>query len=450
MRSQDRGGTVRSVLTKFIIGLAALLVVLAFPSLSSAGEKPEWEHDGWLDLRYRLRFTDEGKDPFTDQDIYTSLFFDAKKKDVMGLQFYGRLAWDVDGHPSRNIFSSAEDTWDSRAHAYLYTAFADLYKLGPVKRVRIGRQQIYEDVHVHFDGLRVDSEKFGPVQLSLYGGIPVHLYESSMEGDWMIGTKIEIKPAKTTRVAFDYVHIRDNRKHDFNQDDDLFQLSLTQGIAKTGRIYFRYSTIDGRGSQFELKGSYLYEPEDLTVRANALFQVGSYRDFSIEFSPYYLLLDRYEDFYQLGLNATKGLFDHFEVDVGVTVRELMHDTKGGPLNHEWQRYYMTLACFDIPIKGFEASITGGAYHTTKDWWADFGLDFTQRINKSFKASVGTYWSIYKFDPYYSLDEREDVRTIYCKFDWKILENVRLKSEFNVERDEEELYFELDTHLKLSF
>src|SRR5205814_2344157 len=118
---------------------------------------------GRLDLRYVFRSAngDSTAGREYDQDATQDLFVEAGQGSWLRAEASGRVHEDIDGRPRRQVFRDVYDTYGDWAHAFLYTAFAEVLEQGPLARVRAGRQYYGEGVEVRFDGGLVETKPFG-------------------------------------------------------------------------------------------------------------------------------------------------------------------------------------------------------------------------------------------------------------------------------------------------
>jgi hypothetical protein len=114
----------------------------------------------------------------------------AGREDRWSARFAGRVHLDVDGD-NGDLFDGLDDANDGSLVARVYDAYADWVPGdGALARLRVGRQTDFETpVFVVFDGLRLESAPLGDadVVLGLYGGLSTHQYESSNDGDRLVG-----------------------------------------------------------------------------------------------------------------------------------------------------------------------------------------------------------------------------------------------------------------------
>ncbi len=391
---------------------------------------------GTLTSRLRVRWTAYDH----DTDLYETLSLSVGDADRHTVTAYvlARAAADLDGKTDENgyyIFDSIENTYDSAVTAQLYEAYADVHRLGPVERVRLGRQSYYETpVVIAFDGGRVETEALTGVKLQggVYGGVPVHHHESSREGDWLVGAYAQARPWTGGRVRFDWLHV-DDENYFGEASDDLFGLSAWQDLFDRLSLYAQYTRLESRNRDVQARVTWRQPKADLVVQASFYALLQTQRDYALEFDPYYSAALEYRPYYQVRGLLSKGFGSHLTVDGGAAARRLRDSADEGAYNHEFQRYFVSPALQDLPWKGLTTSVTGEYWNSDDDDVWSWGADLTHKCSSDLKVSVGTCFFLYKYD-YYASRERENVRTIYGRIRYKLTDGLRLDGRYENERN----------------
>lgn len=417
----------------------------------AAEEEPEgaWART-MLDLRYVFRTTSDRRE--RDQDLFQDLFAEGGYV-PKGLRFElaGRLKEDIDGRPRVSTFRDVYDTWDRPVHGYLTTAFLEALDRGPLERARVGRQYYEQGVNVRFDGALLESTHLGDaVKLLAYGGVPVHLFESSPRGDWLVGGAIELVAITRTEVRFDYVHLSDARPdlarakqrdgvaRDAVRDDDLFQLTVKVRPTEELGFLVRASTFLRDATRVEAEVVWRDADADLVLRARWEALIGAPRERTIDFAPFDAVLGRYEPYHSFRADVRKGLGDHLALSTGASVRDLFRDRDEGPFNRELVRVYGQVDVMSWPWEGLD--LTG-----TVEWYRDLaraGVSYftgtgeaSQRIG-DVTVSGGSSYAAYKQDTFF-IDERENVRTYFGRLVWRPVRWLRLRLSYELEVNDEE-------------
>lgn len=417
--------------------------------------------DGFLDVRYRVHFTDDLTRDESDQDLYTTLHVRGRGGRHVSFGFLGSLDADIDGSSRVDLFGDLGNTWSENVHGYLYKAYVDIERYGILRRARIGRQVLdAEFLPVRFDGVLAEIQRHR-LGFEAYAGVPAHLAEEAPRGDWAAGAAAYYR-LPWLALRLDYVHVTDRRAASDRRDDDLVQLSATWLALDAVRVSGRAATFEGRSQFVAAAVALRHDPLDLSATLSAESRLGSWRDFSVEFSPLDEVIGRLEDYWQVAATVTKGFGEHVSLSAGAQVRRLVDLGDEGPFNHEFQRYFATAVvrdlggCRDLAISG-----TGGLYVDGGDHLLDLGLDVSKKVawRGDWTFRVGTAYLLYEVTPL-TLDERERVRVAYGRVEWtpEVLESgpfwdeapFRLHLGYRVEWDDEETYHVFDVGVRFAF
>jgi len=369
---------------------------------------------GQLDTRYRGRWADGAN----DHDLYGTLsldFGDAAEDRVTG-HVMGRLSWDVDGAEApASVFYSLADTWNDDLVGYLYDAYLDLNRIDGLSIVRVGRQPMWDTPEfVLFDGARVESAELGGLQAKagVYGGLSTHLYESSRRGDWTLGAFAQVRPWQQGRVRIDWMHLEDEARLGDHQDD-LFGVALWQRLGERWRVEGRYTRIESRDRDLRALLGYTLAERDLTATATYYQLLRTQRSLVLELDPFFESLREYRPFWQLGLAVSKGIVEHVRLDLGADLRRVTHAADEGTFNRDYERYYATAALEVPPVPGLTVGVTADLWRSGSQDVSGWGIDLTQQVGEAWRASVGTYYSLYKYDLFFDR-ESNDVRTYFAR------------------------------------
>ncbi|HHT9124265.1 MAG TPA: hypothetical protein ACFYD6_00435 [Candidatus Brocadiia bacterium] len=404
---------------------------------------------GYIRTRHRFRsLAGNG----TDNDFYQylNLRLGDERKDKLTANLYGTLRENLE--KERGVFASIDDTYQKTLTGRLYELYADIRDVGIIDTTRIGRQYLYDVEPLHFDGAKLDFKELsaqGGLRFIAYGGVPVHLFESQPDGDFIAGAASEVKPLDGTRVRLDYIHVNDDNKTIGNHEDNLYVLSAWQYVAQWWDVFGRYSLINGEGRDAQVRSIWSFPDIDLDVRFSYFRQLKTLNDFSIEFDEYFFLLGSYFAFSQYTFDVYKGIGKYLGVDLGVSIRDMDNNGREGAFNHEFNRYYATLLTYDYPFKGTSFSITGEEDHTSNDTVRTFGVDAKQALNKRLSFGIGTYYALYKFD-FLTDTEHDNVRTVYSNMKWKLSKRWEAAVDYEVEFFDAKTYHSVDTSLKFIF
>jgi hypothetical protein len=270
------------------------------------------------------------------------------------------------------------------------------------------------------------------IRVGAYGGLPVHFYESSPEGDLIAGGYAQVRPWEGGRVRADYMYVDDEYYFGEHQNE-LIGVGAWQDLFDRVQLHALYTWLEQESRDVLVRATYREPDIDLLVQASwyRLFQ--TQEQYAIEFDPFYNSTLEYDPYDQFRGLVSKGFGDHFVVDGGADARRLRNSRDEGPYNHEYERYFVTPSMKDLPWKGLSVSVTGEFWNSDDDIWS-WGADVTQKLNDQLKGSVGTYYSLYKYD-YYANEERDDVRTLYLRLRYRLATGVRVDGGYEYEHSD---------------
>jgi len=402
---------------------------------------PDWIH-GSFAVRYRGRWDTGGHDNDLGGILAVDLA-DPKNPWISG-HLQARIDADLDGHQPGNGLESLQDTYDGSVVAKLYVAYADVaVGKNPEDRLgtlRVGRQQdpmLPEIVRV--DGVSYTTTPMGKneVQLGVYGGIPVHLYESSAEGDRVYGTFLEGIPWQGGRARFDWMHLEDENVLGAGEDD-LVTLGLWQQLNAHARLEGQYSNLEGDPRDLRLRALY-DDPESQTNLRLGYYELLRPQNALVtELDPFFEQLATYEPYRETNFDISHVFGPHTAVDVGIDIRRVSDQEDVGEFNRNWERYYTTATFNDVGTKGLSMSVTGDRWDDHQRDIYTLGADVTYAAQKRWKASIGSYFSLYKY-VFLELDEREDVRTYYLRTTYDLSKSSELEFLYEFENDDFDTY-----------
>ena len=400
---------------------------------------------GHAAARYRGRSGD-GVD---DHDIYTTLYADVglERPGDWTYHLLGTAYADLDGSADSTdefVFFGLADTYDSPVHGDLYHLHADYHGRGALERGRVGRQLDYATPELAwFDGASVELAERGARQSSggLYGGIPVHAYESSPEGDVVFGLWGQTHPWKGGRLRLDWMHLEDEYLLAENEDD-LIALSAWQTLARAWRVEGAYTTLEGDARDLELSGAWLAEEQDLVLRASFYRLLEAQTQQVIELDPFTTSLFELFPYEQARVLASKSFGGTWSLEGGFDVRRVDDEGDIGQFNRDFERYFATVASSQGLLPwDLEAALTVDSYDSQGDDVRSFGGDLARAVSQRDEVSVGTYYSLYKYDIFQN-EERDDVRTYFARLRRELGESRTFDLRYEYEDDDDEDYHTL--------
>lgn len=394
---------------------------------------------GSLSTWFRGRWTPDD----ADADVRAALYLDvgdAEKNDYTA-HLSALLYLDLDGQEiGRSPFFDITNTYDDALTGRLYEAYVDANKVDGLAIARVGRQQIYRTPELAwFDGAYVETEELTEHRLSFgaYGGIPVHVFESSPSGDALFGMYAAGRPWKGGRLRFDWMHFQDENLFG-DHDTDLFDLGWWQTLGEALALEGEWGWIDDSSRDVRVMATYYDQDTDLKLQASYYELLNTQKDLALEVDPFYgVLLDLFP-YYQTRFLVSKSLRDWIFLEGGFDIRRVTDQGDVGEFNRDFERYYAVTTFQDVAKQGFDVSVTGEVWNSDDSDVQTWGADVTKQIDERWDASVGTYYSLYKYD-YFLVDERNNVRTYYVKMGYDPTKSLSIDMRYEFEDDEFEDY-----------
>lgn len=390
---------------------------------------------GQLRSRYYLRWT--GQD--SDNDLVETLSVDAghAERDRVTGHLMGRLSWDIDGVD--DTFASINDSYGGRLDGLLYDAWVDINRVDGFSRVRLGRQSVYDTPEfAYFDGVHLTSNEFGALalQVGAYGGSSTHLYESSKAGDLTAGAYVAVRPWTNARLRVDYMHLEDETRLR-TRDDDLLGAGFWQSVGRDVHFEAQYSRIADQDRDAQGRARWSASDWGLLLQASYYRLLEPQGDLVLEADPFFNALNELFPFEQWSLLAAKDLGTSLRLQAATDLRRVRDKGDIGFYNRDYDHYYATASLFDFGVDGLRLGGTLDLWDSNaqivRSWGGDASYDMSATT-----ASVGTYYSLYKFD-LFSNSERDHVRTYYVRLRHKTSASLTLEGDYELENDDFDEY-----------
>ena len=398
-----------------------------------------WIH-GSLSMRYRARRT--GDD--ADHDLGAVLALDIADPSTPWISGHLQARADADLDGDDGTFQELNDTWDASVTGKLYLAYADIaLDTRPEDSpgtLRVGRQSDPRLPEVlRLDGVAYVTRPMGKnaIEVGGYAGIPVHLYESSSEGDRSYGTFVEGRPWSGGRARFDWMHLEDERALGENRDD-LLSLALWQALAEHWRLEGEYSHLEGDPRDLRLRAFYDDMESETIVRLGYFELLETQTANATEIDPFFEQLLEYFPYRQTTLNVSQNFGEHTVVDAGFDLRRVSDSGDVGEFNRDWERYYVTTTLNDLPAQHLALSLTADRWDDDDRDTSSFGADLSYDADERWRGALGTYYSLYKYQ-LLEFDEREDVRTYYARASYELSARLELELLYEFEDDDLDTY-----------
>lgn len=362
----------------------------------------------------------------------------------LGFNFQGSYTWDIDsfqdpggpGTAGFNPFFDIGNTYSERVHGYLYEANLEAKDFLVFETTKVGRQSIWREENLFFDGLYARTKRWNTLTFDVYGGLPVHLYESSPSGDALGGFGIESRPIPGLSLGGNYVYLRDQRSDGPDSSDSFYLINGRYNFLREWTVGATASWVDTRDRRQTVELRYLSEASGFSAQFRGMRQNGIV-EFANEISPYVIVMGDYAPFYQCQLDLHQPIGEQFGIGGGTNLRQLEHPSDSGLYNHSYMNFYLS---FDVAKlwEGMRLNVRGDWWESDGDDIYTAGLELAQDISKIATARVGTSYSLYKFD-LFTGEERERDRVYYVKVRWHATRHLDIDTEYQYETDSDSEY-----------
>jgi len=395
-----------------------------------------WVH-GSLTMRYRGRRVRGGEQ---DNDLVAvlDLAIGDPDQDAVSGTVLARLASDLDGAGDDSTFSDLQDTQGDSLDASLYSAYVDVHSIEALETFRWGRQFMPQAPEfAWFDGLHLAFEPGeSSLLLGLYGGIPVHEYESSSSGDRLAGAYVEGRPWAGARTRLDWLFLQDETAL-ADHENDIWGVGVWQSLGASLHLTGQYSRLDDESRDVRLGASW-YPGEEWTLRASYFRLFTTQRDLALEADPFYDSLREYYPFEQASLLLARDFGDRWALEGGADVRRVLDQDDVGEFNRDFERGFVTATIFEGIPGDLTLSVSADVWYADDNETESFGAEFSRALTESSKVSLGTNYSLYKYD-FFLDSEKENVRTWYVRWRKRARTGVGLDILYEFEEDDTDEY-----------
>jgi hypothetical protein len=421
-----------------------------------------WTFSGSALQTYRYRHSTGG----SDQDLHGSfdLSGETPARNPDGSPAHPRWSFELQASYDLDIdsFERAEDvesgdeepflettnTFGDRLRGFLHAAYLDATDLAVLDLARLGRQSVFREETVYFDGGYLRCESWRGLSLDAWGGLPVRFYESSAAGDAVAGTGLEWRPVRPLVLGADYVFSSDAREGFADAED---HVSIVRGDwcpTREWTLRASGSWIDDRDRRQLLEARYLSETSGFLGRLRLLRQ-GEVVEFqSDEFSPFVIVEGEYAPFYEALLDLHQPLGKRFGLGGGAHARELEDEGNEGLYNRSFVNAFLSLEASEL-WKGMRASARGDAWDADGEEITTAGFELEQRVLELLRVRIGTSYSLYRIDPFTGSERHRD-RIYYARLRWHAAKHLDIDAGYQYEKDSVTEYHTVTTGLRTWF
>lgn len=425
----------RRILHAFLLILFPLSILFPFhlradtmPSSGAVSEQKSsdslFKVTGYFSGRYVYRSAYTSDNQWRDQDIFGELRLDVvmPKENRYEFHFFGTARDDFSDNRNQatfNPFKDIGDTYQASYHGYLYEAHLDINNpFSYFTQIRMGRQAGTRDEQVFYDGIAADIRAAPELNLTLYGGVAVHLYEISNHwgDDTLAGAGLDYAPASNTRVSLDYLSIKDEKSFPATADlhDQMISLKLWQSFASFMKASAKYRYLNSEPRDLNVRAVSAFPEADIEMNLNYFRQFRTQNELSNELSLYFDVLGKSSPYQSFDVKLRKLFGPHYAVDVGYFKRALLEENQESAFDRDFSRTFLLLEIIDLLKDGLSFTLTGERWETSGREYSSAGFDvgYAFKNKKNASINVGTYYSLYKYDYYIEEGLRQNVRTYY--------------------------------------
>ncbi len=427
---------------------AAILAADADPSPVSGLPSPDLSTNvsGYVSTRYHYRTAELPDARISDQDIFADLRLDITRPQDNDYEFHflGSARSDIDGNQNASTFYPLENVWDTfgtRSTGKVYEAYLVLNggAAVPDSRARVGRQAGTRDEPVIFDGVAVDTgaEKWN---LTLFGGAAINLFEVNAHWgeDTLKGAGIDYRPFSATGVSVDYLLVKDAMSlfpEDTTQYDRLTSIKISQRFEPFTRITAKYRFRDGEPRDLSLKSAAAWQTAEAEFSVNYFRQFRSQNELSNQLSLFYDVIGRSAPYESYDVKIRKFFDEWIAVDLGYYKRGLLDTADTGPFNKAFERMFVDVEASDLFVEGLSWTLLAEEWESAGNDLYAAGVDLSYRFKRNSreaKVSIGTNYSLYKYDDYIELGVREQVRTYYLNAKYPLSDGFSMNGAYEYE------------------
>jgi hypothetical protein len=410
---------------------------------------------GQVRLRWRYRNTTEAGQ-VDDNDLYGYLKLKWRDENLPGWSgsFHGRATLDVGpfGDTSEYYaFDSITDTWSDRLNGRIYHAYVNYRRPDWfVEQIRVGR--MYSDVgeYISFDGVQLKTRPLGrgKWQVLAFGGVPAYIFEDDPAGDWTVGAGVRGLLGKSADLRLDYTYLEDTQKEFGTLRDHLVNITVNKRFGLNTILRGQFQQRNENPRLVRLNFDSVIPRHDLTVRALFHTLITAQNEAVYDWDYFYAVALELEPYYMGNLSVAKGIGEFFEIEAGVSGRQLYDNANEGRYNRNFGQYFLTVASYDWLLRDLNMSISGEYWSSTDDiWTVTFDLDW--RVTDAWRLRLGTDYAAYRFDMYAD-DERQNVFGGFFRVTWRPSDRWRLDFRVRVDDDDFGTWTRLDMGAAFDF
>jgi len=219
-------------------------------------------------------------------------------------------------------------------------------------------------------------------------------------------------------MSVDFLAVKDKREftpEDATIYDRMVSLKVWQLFEPYTRVAAKYRFLDGEPRDLSLKASTAWQAANIDATASYFRQFRPQNELTTDLSLYYDVIGVSAPYQSFDIKVRKFFAERVAVDLGYFKRELLDSSDLGPFNKDFWRAYFDVEVMDLFLNNLSGTLLLEQWDSQGRSYDAVGADLSYKIkknNKEARISIGTNYSLYKYDYYIEPGVREQVRTWY--------------------------------------
>ena len=277
-----------------------------------------------------------------------------------------------------------------------------------------------------------------------------HPYESSSDGDAVLGGFASFAPWRGAELRADWMHLEDERLGTAHEDD-LFGLVLASDLQppdgeQRTRLETRFTSLEGEGRDLRIVADHLQAEHGFSLHAAYYELLQTQQDLAAPLDPFTSTLFELFPYAQATLSASQD-WEAFALLAGADVRRVDDEDDEGEFNRDFERYWLTGSLPELWTLAL--TMTGEMWLSDGSDYETWGATLARPFEGGFDVALGSYFSLYEYD-LMSAEERDRVRITYLDVQWKHDSAQRWRLRYEFEHDELDDYQEVRLDYAWSF
>ena len=401
------------------------------PPPSAAEEIVEVEGQAVEGWRLELRADEELRSRVSlepdESDVDARLYLGASAA-TPDEAFSGDLAlglwWDIDGLPDTGTptgLSQVRQLDEPPLWFDVYALSAAYQSRGLLRAARVGRLSIDRGLPLLLDGASVELAPIARyLELFVYGGRSVHFFEldAGLFEDWVASVGVASRPLRDLRLELDYRFQWESTERIEGMIDHGYGLGAWYRLDDWARLRAYLRGIDDAlafaGGALQVQ----WPSQELGAELRVHAQTTELRELNELDNPFFLTLGPSRPYLRWKADAWKAFssaFGTYSLHLGGDGRHLV-DGGESPFNRDFGRLYAMAQAVDIVVDGPFAMLVLARHGERFDFaghgvWAVTGSAGYQA--RAWRVEAGSAYDSYKYTYYQSVDELQDVLTLFA-------------------------------------